>query len=171
MSVRTRRRLLVATPPLDDPNFDRSVVFVLEHDATGAVGVVVNRPTPVDEVVPLDAWLERASPPAVVFSGGPVDPGAIIALAVLDGEIVTADLFDDPITADRFDQLRLFSGYAGWSPGQLDAEVAAQAWLVVDADVADVFGDDPDGLWRRVLHRQGGRTAWLATAPPDLSMN
>jgi putative transcriptional regulator len=174
----TRRRLLVATPPLEDPNFDRTVVFVLEHDDTGAVGVVLNRPTAVDDLDIVDEWLSYCCEPHVLFRGGPVEPSALIALAAHTGtgptavtEIATIDLVDDAEQADTIERMRIFSGYAGWGAGQLDAELDAGVWLVVDAVIDDVFTDDPAGLWRRVLRRQPGRMALLAAAPDDLSSN
>ena len=64
--------------------------------------------------------------------------------------------------------LRIFRGYAGWSPGQLDAEIDLGAWMVFDALAADVFTGEPSRLWRNVIRRQGGRLAWIADAPDDL---
>ena len=65
----------------------------------------------------------------------------------------------------------MFRGYAGWGPGQLDGEIEAGAWLVLDPDPNDLFTDAPDDLWRVVLRRQPGRLAWLADAPDDLAAN
>jgi putative transcriptional regulator len=67
--------------------------------------------------------------------------------------------------------VRIFRGYAGWGPGQLEGEIESGAWLVLDAEPDDVFAAEPDELWRSVLRRQGGRLAWLASAPDDLSAN
>ena len=179
----TKGRLLVATPPLGDPNFDRSVVYMLEHTDDGAVGVVLNRPGPETAVDGLGAWMERLSPPYVVFGGGPVEPDALIALADADGVdpdswsalragVGTVDLSVDPDeVADVVHRLRIFRGYAGWGPGQLDAELDLGGWIVLAVEPEDVFTDDPDELWRRVLRRQPGRLAWLATCPDDLSWN
>jgi putative transcriptional regulator len=69
------------------------------------------------------------------------------------------------------DAVRLFSGYAGWSPGQLEGELEAGGWLVLPAALADAFTPEPDDLWRAVLRRSGGRVALYANAPPKLSMN
>lgn len=193
----TRGRLLVATPPLVDPSFDRTVVLVLDHDEEGALGVVINRPTPEDEVPGLDRWLETATPPGVVFAGGPVETDTLIGLAtltdaggsgadrdhpsaarsggwsVVSGTLGSVDLDGEPSeVADRLAGLRIFRGYAGWGPGQLDDELEAGAWIVVEGRVEDPFSDSPDDLWRTVLHRQGGRLAWLALlCPDDLSLN
>lgn len=182
----TKGRLLVATPPLEDPNFDRSVVFVIEHHADGALGVVINRPSDEDLDEPLDRWDDLQADPAGVYRGGPVEPDALIALglakqpisevsdeiAPVSGRVVSADLTTDPaFVAGRLDAVRIFRGYAGWGPGQLEGEIDAGAWLVLDAEPDDVFAEEPDELWRSVLRRQGGRLAWLATAPDDLSAN
>ena len=182
----TKGRLLVATPPLDDPNFDRTVIFVLEHHDEGALGVVINRPTEEELGEPLDRWEDLQASPAQVFAGGPVETDALIALALsnspLDeasedlspvvGRVASADLTADPaFVAGRVSAVRVFRGYAGWGPGQLEGEIMAGAWLVFDAEPDDVFATQPTQLWRTVLRRQGGRLGWLANAPDDLSAN
>lgn len=185
-SVQTKGRLLLATPPLEDPNFDRTVIFVLEHHDEGAIGVVLNRPTIESLDEPLDRWIELQSAPSSIFGGGPVETSALIALASakvpideptehlspIAGQIVSADLTADPaIVAAEVDSVRIFRGYAGWGGGQLDAEIDEGAWMVLDAEPGDVFNDDPESLWHQVLRRQPGRLSWLALAPDDLSMN
>ena len=180
----TKGRLLVATPPLEDPNFDRTVIYVLEHHAEGALGVILNRPIAEQLGDPLDRWSDLTD--GELFRGGPVEPDALIALALtkrelreptdelapVAGTIASADLTADPaFVAARVDAVRVFRGYSGWGPGQLEGEIEAGAWLVLDAQPGDVFDPAPDALWRTVLRRQGGRLAWLADAPDDLSMN
>jgi putative transcriptional regulator len=182
----TKGRLLVATPPLDDPNFDRTVIFVLEHHDEGALGVVINRPTEEELGEPLDRWEDLQASPAHVFAGGPVETDALIALALSNspleeasedlspvvGRVASADLTADPaFVAARVSAVRVFRGYAGWGPGQLEGEIMAGAWLVFDAEPDDVFATQPTQLWRTVLRRQGGRLGWLANAPDDLSAN
>ena len=182
----TKGRLLVATPPLADPNFDRTVVYVLEHHGDGALGVVINRPTDEELDEPLDRWDDLQARPGSVFLGGPVEPDALIALALanepvtvandelspVSGRVASADLTTDPaFVAGQVSVVRVFRGYAGWGPGQLEGEIDEGAWLVLDAEEGDVFASEPDELWRTVLRRQGGRLAWLATAPDDLSAN
>jgi putative transcriptional regulator len=181
----TKGRLLLATPPLEDPNFDRTVIFVLEHHDEGALGLVLNRPSPEELDEPLDAWTDLQSDPSLVFVGGPVDPDALIALArtteplegpdehlaPLSGDIASADLAADPTMVPAITALRVFRGYSGWGPGQLEGEIEAGAWLVLDPEPNDVFTSEPDELWRDVLRRQPGRLAWLADAPDDLSAN
>ena len=165
-------RLLVASPTLVDPNFDRTVVLVLEHGDEGAVGLVLNRPTETVIDEPLPEWRPLAADPPVVFSGGPVSQTAAIALALEpDGAIGTVDLTLDPVDVGDVEAVRVFAGYAGWGPGQLEGEIDEGAWVVVDAEPGDAMAADPEDMWTRVLRRQGGTTAWLAHCPPDPSLN
>ncbi|MBV8162264.1 MAG: YqgE/AlgH family protein [Acidimicrobiia bacterium] len=177
-------KLLVATPVLGDGIFDRSVVLLIEHDDTeGAFGVVLNRPstTGVDGALP--EWSALAASPSVVFVGGPVSPEAAICLARMShpdaegwvpvvGSVGALDLSQD---ADQLvaavDEVRLYAGYAGWTTGQLEDEIEAGAWFVVDARESDVLSGEPDSLWRRVLRRQRGRLALFAAYPPDPTTN
>jgi putative transcriptional regulator len=178
-----RGRLLVATPPLVDPNFDRSVVLLLEHGDDGALGIMLNRPTDATLATVLPEWHRHASAPGVVFSGGPVAPEAVIALArggreqaegwvpVL-GELGTVDVGLDPSDlAFDIEALRIFVGYAGWAPGQLEAELDQEAWFVVATSELDPFSGDPEHLWRDVLRRQRGRVAMFANYPADPEVN
>ncbi|HVM40912.1 MAG TPA: YqgE/AlgH family protein [Acidimicrobiia bacterium] len=174
-------RLLVASPTLLDPNFFRAVVYVVDHDEEGALGVILNRPSPVELDEALAGWDGAASPPTRVFVGGPVQPEAAVCLArprpgagdiigdaitLLPGGIASVDLDGDPaLVASAIESLRVFSGYAGWAAGQLDAEVDSGDWFVVDALPGDVFDPDPDDLWRRVLGRQDGGLRLLAHFP------
>lgn len=175
-------RLLVALPALDDPNFARAVVFVLEHDDDGALGLVLNRPTttPIDEV--LQGWSALAAQPANLYGGGPVEPQAVVGLAVarpraqpgigIIGRIRTVDPTGDPaVLAGEVERARIFAGYAGWAPGQLEAELAQDAWLVVDADPDDVVSEHPEELWHTVMGRQEGAARLMATFPDDPRLN
>ncbi|HEV7206974.1 MAG TPA: YqgE/AlgH family protein [Jatrophihabitans sp.] len=175
-------RLLVATPLLGDPHFARTVVYLLEHDGGGTVGVVLNRPshTPVGQVLP--DWHDAASGPAVVFGGGPVQPDGALCLGelepgttgireVVDG-VSTIDLDGDvAVVAPIARRLRVFAGHAGWSPGQLDDEMAEGAWWVVLGSPADLFSEDPRTMWRRVLRRQPPPLSLMSTFPEDPSLN
>ena len=165
-------KLLVALPVLRDPNFDRTVVFLLEHGEEGAVGVVLNRPSRLEVAEPLDEWVDLAAEPPVIFIGGPVGPSDAIALAETAAQLETVDLGEGPEALDKpVERIRVFAGYAGWGGGQLEDEIAAGAWVVVDAQAGDVMTSDPDDLWPRVLRRQGGRLAAVAGFPPDPSLN
>lgn len=180
--------LLVASTKLGDPNFDRGVVLVLDHGDDGALGVVLNRPTPVPVEEILEPWADQArlAPPGVVFRGGPVSPDAVIGLARPHGEaratagqwrgvvesVGTVDLSVAP--ADQpvgLDGARLFSGYSGWAPDQLEDELAEGAWFVLDALAVDVFCVDADRLWHDVMRRQGGELSLLAAYPSHPSFN
>ena len=178
-------RLLVATPHLADPNFSRTVVLLLAHGDQGALGLVLNRPTSTSLSSPLPQWEDLASGPGVVFVGGPVTGGTICLARVrseiavpddaylpLQGTLGTVDLEADPaFVAPWVEELRVFAGYAGWGAGQLEGEVDEGAWWVLDALPDDAFSDQPDGLWKRVLRRQGGKLALSSYLPPDPSLN
>lgn len=177
-------RLLVATPPLVDPNFDRTVVFVLEHNQDGALGVVLNRPSEEDDLPGrLGDWLERADEPSCLFSGGPVELDGLIGLGLAPrpgdqrwSEIVpgvgTVDLAVEvdewPVPLQAF---RMFRGYAGWGAGQLEGELLANAWITADVRTSDLFHPQPETLWRAVLGRQAGSLSWLAHFPNDVTLN
>jgi putative transcriptional regulator len=180
-------RLLVATPVLQDPNFHRTVVLLLEHGPGGALGLVLNRPTPAVAGGMLSRWQEQLVPPGVVFAGGPVQTDAAICLArspgtdtsvispswqpLFDG-LGTLDVGSDPSdVAVPIDAVRMFAGYAGWGEGQLDTEIEAGAWWVVRSRPDDALGDEPDGLWRTVLQRQSGPVAAAANFPVDPAVN
>ena len=185
-SPQTKGRLLLATPPLEDPNFDRTVIYVIEHHDDGAIGLVLNRPSDEALEAPLDRWIDLQTAPSSVFTGGPVETNAMIGMVTtkvvddtpldhltpISGVIASADLSADPaLVAAHVESVRVFRGYAGWSAGQLNSEIDQGAWLVLDAEVSDVFTQRPDELWHTVLKRQPGRLSWLALAPDDLSLS
>ena len=175
----TAGRLLVASPLIGDPHFERSVILMLEHDSTSALGLVLNNPTHTDVAEMIPQWAPFTSRPEKFFLGGPVSPESVICLgSVLGGEadsfrsvvgnVGTIDLNESPEDLGlEIDQIRVFAGYSGWGPRQLESELSMDAWFVVDADVNDVFMSDPDDLWSMVLARQKGPMAWLANYPVD----
>ncbi|MCL4312530.1 MAG: YqgE/AlgH family protein [Actinobacteria bacterium] len=229
-------KLLIASPALPDPNFDRSVVLLLEHGEEGTLGLILNRPSEVRLSTALPQWEHLAVEPSVVFVGGPVSPGAAICLGRygdvdgseeprrkgesagseqpdleipkefsnesdegrytfleddsfedgfsdrgsegrrgwrgLFGNLGVLDLSMDPIDlAPGLQGIRVYSGYAGWAPEQLDSEISAGAWFVVPALDEDIFFTNPGELWRSVLRRQKGNLRLLANYPEDLSSN
>jgi putative transcriptional regulator len=178
-------RLLVASPVIDDPNFHRTVVGLLEHDdELGTLGVVLNRPTPVAIADVVDGWDELTTEPSVLFAGGPVGEGSALGLALIAEGTTSAEWtaifdrlaivdLDKPVAEGRaaLERLRLYRGYAGWGPGQLRAELQVGAWWVFDSEPADWFAADPDELRARVLRRQGGRWRMWANAPDDATVN
>ena len=180
----TTGHLLVAGPMLGDPNFDRAVVLILQHSAEGALGLVLNQPTdvPVGEALP--PWEPIATLPAVVHVGGPVEPlsgwclararepHALTGFVPVVGDLGLVDLELDAIdVATAFYAVRLYAGYSGWGPGQLEHELAQDAWFVAEADPDDPFRPDGPALWKRILARQPGPLARLALFPPDPSVN
>jgi putative transcriptional regulator len=166
-------KLLVASPPLTDPNFDRTVVLVLDHGDHGALGLVLNRRHRGAVPDPLRRWEPLLAPPGGLHVGGPVEPDGVIGLARADSPTGwrAVDLAVDPADQDLDGEVRLFLGYAGWGPGQLDDELLHDAWIVLDAEPGDAFHPDPTTLWRNVLARQRGRVRWMANFPDDVSRN
>lgn len=183
-----RGRLLVATPAIESGPFLRSVVFVLDHDGDGTLGVIVNRPldSDVDDVLP--DWAGFVNAPVCLFDGGPVAMDSALALGVIarpqdphgapplgwrqmSGRVGLVDL-EGPLPGNgEFAGLRVFAGYAGWGPGQLESEVGEGAWLVVEAFDADLISPQPETLWREVLRRQDDEVRFWTTYPDDPTAN
>ena len=174
-------QLLIAVPALLDPNFRRTVVLVGEHNEEGALGLVLNRASTatVEEAVPeLTVLVEGAEQ---VHVGGPVEPSAIVVLGdFVEPEEAGSLVFDsvgflpaevDPDTLGELRQARIFAGYAGWGPGQLDGELDEGSWIIEPAITMDVFTLDPEELWSNVLRRKGGPYSVLALMPVDPSLN
>lgn len=177
--------LLVASVALADGIFNASVVLVLDADGDGALGVVLNElaPTSLDSVLP--DWVPVVSEPRLLFHGGPVSPNGAICLARvrvpgeeppgwrrLFGDVGLLHL-DTPveIVKGAYDDLRIFAGYAGWAAGQLQGEIAQGRWHLAEARYDDVFGARPLDLWRSVLRRQPGETAFFSTWVEDPELN
>ena len=179
-------RLLVATPRTIGEVFRRSVVLVLQHDEDGAQGVVLNRPMPAPVSAVLPYWQDYVTDPSNVFQGGPVAMDSALGLVTVPGDkaevpmgvrllfggIGLVDLDIPPIVVmPEVAGLRIFAGYAGWSPGQLDQEIRAGGWYVVEAEARDAFSSEPETLWSQVLRRQRGNIALVASFPDDPTMN
>jgi putative transcriptional regulator len=179
-------RLLVSTPQIEDGVFHRSVVLMLQHDEeSGAQGLVLNKPLDADVDAVLREWQPHVTRPGRLFHGGPVQLDSALGLVSVPGDVTPPEgvrrLFDGVGVVDLdtpparvvslFAGMRIFAGYAGWVEGQLEEEIRRGGWFVVDAEGRDGFTDDPEGLWRRVLRRQGGELAWVAAYPPDPELN
>jgi putative transcriptional regulator len=175
-------QLLLASPSLRDPNFERTVVLIGVHSADGAMGVVLNRPaeTSVAEAAPqLEQAIDDSEP---MYVGGPVQPSSIVFLAefldpALAGLLVLGRI-GFPTPEAEIDELsqateraRVFAGFAGWGEGQLEAEIADGDWIAQAALPDDVFTEAPERLWSDVLKRKGGSYALVARMPPDPSVN
>ncbi len=182
MSDSARGRLLIAGPALQDPNFWRTVVLVVEHTDEGALGLVLNRPseTTVGEAVP--QLEDLVDPGDQLYIGGPVQPSAVIVLAEFEdpGDAALIAFEDIGVlgTGSPPEELvggvrngRAFVGHSGWGPGQLDGELERGDWIVEPARREDAFSPDPPDLWSRVLTRKGGSYALVARMPPDPSVN
>ncbi|MFB9906615.1 YqgE/AlgH family protein [Allokutzneria oryzae] len=179
--------LLVATPSLVDPNFRRTVVYVIDHRDEGTLGVVLNRPSEIAVHDVLPAWGEHTSKPQAIFVGGPVEQKTALCLAALragedvaaldglikvSGPVALVDLDTEPEDlVPRVRGLRVFAGYSGWSSGQLDEEIERDDWFVVHALPDDVLTPPGADLWGRVLRRQGMPLSLLATYPEDVKRN
>jgi len=173
--------LLLSNATLFDPNFRRTVVLIGHHDEEGAVGVVLNRPldVTVDEAVPPLAALVQ--PGDLVYQGGPVQPEAAVVVADFEdptraGVVALGSIGFLPEEADPDDlgairRARVFAGYSGWGPGQLEEELGEDAWLVTPALPQDVFDEEPEQLWERVVARLGPAYAMMRTMPIDPSAN
>lgn len=182
--VSHRGRLLVATPAIEHGPFLRSVVYLLDHDADGALGVIVNHPSDADVDDVLPEWADLVAAPVCLFHGGPVEVDSALAVGVL-GEEVPAVLgwqpmcgrvglidLDGPIPdAGELSGLRVFAGYAGWAPGQLEDEIDEGSWLVVDALDTDLVSPRPEDLWHDVMRRQHGDLRYWSTFPADPGAN
>lgn len=179
--------LLVAAPRLSDPNFARSVVFVIDHRSEGTLGVVLNRPSEVSVADVLPTWGPHTTVPRSVYVGGPVEQRTALCLAALRtgedpastggvvgvrGPVALVDLDGDPDTlAPRIRGLRVFAGYAGWDRGQLAGEIGRGDWFVVPALPDDLLAPAGHDLWGGVLRRQGVPLAMLATHVADARRN
>jgi putative transcriptional regulator len=179
--------LLVAAPALDDPNFRRTVIYLIAHGDEGSVGVVLNRPSDTAVFNVLPAWAGHATKPQAVFVGGPVqtsaamclgvcrtgvDPDSLSSAARVTGPVVLVDLDADPdAVMSGLRGMRIFAGHAGWGAEQLADEIAEGAWYVIDGIPDDVLAGPRVDLWFRVLRRQPMPLALAAYHPGDLSRN
>ena len=173
--------LLVAGPGLWDPNFRRTVVLVGHHDEGGAVGVVLNRPSEVAVADAAPPLAELVPPGDRLFVGGPVQPQSAVVVADFEhperARIVAFDSIGflpdelEPEAVGEVRRARVFAGYAGWGPGQLEAELEEGSWMVEPARAEDVFTHDPDELWSGVVRRKGPKYRLMATMPLDPSSN
>jgi len=177
--------LLLATAELADPNFADAVVLLLDVNDDGALGVILNRPSPVLVTEVLEPWNLLCAEPEVLFQGGPVCPDGAMAVALLRdaqdepvgfrtilGRLGMIDL-DTPVELldGSLSGLRVYAGYAGWGAQQLRDEIAEGSWYAVTGEPVDAFRFDTTDLWRDVLRRQPGQLAWHTTRPLDPDLN
>ncbi|WP_460695313.1 YqgE/AlgH family protein [Nocardia thraciensis] len=178
--------LLVSATDLTEPSFRRTVVYIVEHNDAGSLGVVINRPseTAVQDVLP--RWAELAAQPRALYIGGPVKRDAALCLATVkvgtpidraaglrrvDGRVALLDLDSDPeVVGPMVEGIRVFAGYAGWTFGQLEGELERGDWIVLSALPSDPIAGRTD-LWAQVLRRQPLPLSLLATHPIELERN
>ena len=175
MAESLRGQLLIAAPSLYD-YFRRTVVLVIEHTDEGALGVVLNRESELLVADAVPQLAELAADDDLIRIGGPVAPQSVVALGEFDdiaeaGTPVTGHLgtLDPDAGNESLRRLRVYAGYAGWAAGQLEDELAQEAWVVAPADEQDPFSEGD--MWSRALERRGGAYRLLATMPPDPSQN
>ncbi len=176
-----RGRLLISSGGLYDQNFRHTVILVGEHNAEGALGVVLNRALNVTVQDTLPTLGDLVLPDEPLFQGGPVEPTSAVLLAefsrpeladmLVFGSVgfLVGDVSDE--NESSILRARVFSGYSGWGPGQLEAELERDSWILEPAREDDVFTDSPDLLWSRVLERMGPDYRLLSRMPYDPSMN
>lgn len=176
-----RGRLLISSGSLFDPNFRHTVVLVGEHNAEGALGVVLNRPSDVTVHEAVPALRDLVEPGEPLFVGGPVQPQSSVLLAELVHPALadilvfgTVGFLVGEVSAEvrpGIRRARVFAGYSGWGAGQLEAEIEEHSWILEPAVEDDVFTDAPDTLWSRVLERKGPEYQLLSRVPFDPTMN
>jgi putative transcriptional regulator len=165
--------LLVAERNLPDPNFTDSVVVLAQFDdKDGAMGLIVNQQTsvPLSRVIP--DLKSRAD--ATVFVGGPVSGDSVLVLArstrpIDDSQHIVSDLYlvtsrqslEAQLQSGGRERVRVYLGYCGWSPGQLEREIVAGGWYVLPPDSGIVFDPDPDSVWEREVKKSEGLMARL----------
>lgn len=160
-SAVTKGVLLVASPTLNDPNFQRTVLLLVKHGSEGTLGLVLNRPTNLLLTQVLPDLIALKGTNHQLFVGGPVDPTRLQLLfrfkepppdarPVIDGLYVgsTPALLERVLTeAKPTEVFRAFAGYAGWAPGQLEFEMLQGSWGVLPIEGVDIFRKDPVSLW------------------------
>lgn len=179
--------LLLANTDLLEPTFRRSVIYIVEHNEGGTLGVVLNRASETAVYNVLPQWTNLSAKPKTMFIGGPVKRDAALCLATLrvgadpqdvpglrhvDGRVVMVDLDADPdAIAPLVEGVRIFAGYSGWTIGQLEGEIERDDWIVLSALPSAVLAGPRSDLWGQVLRRQPLPLSLLATHPVDISRN
>lgn len=183
LSIPDKGKILIAEPMLGDPNFDRTVVLLADHNEEGTVGFVLNRKVDVDFD---DLVLDFPSFDAQIFEGGPVQGDNLFFLhrkgdlipgseEIMDGVFWGGDLdiLKEMIALEMVlpSDIRFFLGYSGWSSGQLNDELSQKSWLVADSTADLIFETEIDGLWSTIMKQMGGDYALWHNAPMDPSLN
>jgi putative transcriptional regulator len=174
-------RLLIAEPFLNDPNFARSVILICEHGEEGTIGFALNRTTELT----LSDLLPELYTQLKVYQGGPVQMDTLHMIHriphILDGNELNNGVFwggsyealQDAVTNKvcKPTDIRLFVGYSGWSPGQLERELLENSWIVADMSVDLLFETEPEDVWKRAISLLGNDFAYLANMPVNPQLN
>jgi putative transcriptional regulator len=182
-----RGHCLIAAKRLRDPNFYKTVVLMVEHGSDGAMGLVINRPSSVTVAHALSEHFKLPETDDLVYVGGPVEPSALFILhnsseldrkesPLIPGVFVgsSADVFEEIVRSSAGGnpdlQFRIYSGCAGWAPGQLEGEIARGDWYSHPAETYAIFGEDPYAVWdsmiakvyesNRILPEPSGNPEW-----------
>ncbi len=172
-------KFLVATDALTDPHFSQTVILLIDYSDMGATGIIINRPTkvPLVEMLPsVQGLKDRAD---IVYYGGPVEGNRMFMLirssekpdesGHVFGNVyvsVSKNMLEHMIGKRKTEkQFRVYSGYAGWFPGQLDREVSIGSWRIVGADADSIFEKNSAGIWRELFRRSSEIHIWNYTVP------
>jgi putative transcriptional regulator len=176
-------KLLLDGGKLHGSWFHRAVVLICQHDAEGAFGLVLNKPSPATVGDALVADLPEVLQEEDLFVGGPVQSSALSFLRgdsfLPDANVIPGLNLDHSLeelielggSFSPTQQIKVFAGYAGWAPGQLDDEMKRKSWLLHPATVEHVFHSDPEELWREILKTKGWNFKLLADQPEDINWN
>ncbi|RYZ56017.1 MAG: YqgE/AlgH family protein [Sphingobacteriales bacterium] len=178
----TTGKLLIAEPFLADPNFTRSVILLCEHSDEGSVGFILNRST---ELTLGDLLPDLYTPLLPINQGGPVQLDTLHMLHRMPVQFGGNEIFPGVYWGGSYEalqevivnneyqpiDLRLFVGYAGWSPGQLEAEIKEGAWLVSDLTQDILFETEPDRVWKQAIKSLGQDYSYLANLPLNPQLN
>jgi len=176
-------KLLISEPFLNDPNFKRTIILLIENNEEGAIGFILNKPT---ELTLKDAIENYPDFDTTVYYGGPVQLNTLQFIHkagdILEGSM---DIGNGLYWGGSFEKLRtlienklvsaedfrFFIGYSGWGEGQLEEEMKINSWIVADSTIENIFTDEPDKLWREILKGMGKKFAILASFPENPSVN
>jgi len=176
-------QLLLDSGQLRGSFFQRTVVLICQHDREGAFGLVLNRSSGTNVGEAIVADLPETLKSCPLYLGGPVQPTALSFL-LSDSFIPDANVMPGLSLCHSLDSLielgesfsptqkiKMFAGYAGWSPGQLEDEMKRKAWLTHAASLDLIFDSQPEQLWKNILRQKGWQYKLLAQMPEDASLN
>lgn len=176
-------KVLISEPFLDDPNFERTVVLICDHNEEGSFGFVLNKP--MDSLMLKDVVDGVENDEFPIYIGGPVEQDVLQFIHTIDTLPGAIDLGNGIYLGGDYEMLKLlvnneqvkegdirfFVGYSGWSEGQLQDELNNEVWIVTSIDKQNIFNSDTDGLWRSILKNMGGKYKVISNFPVDPRLN